>query len=126
MNFVKQKNHKLETVKLISSVTLKSWLETGKQVSIVDIRPVSQRPESPISESIHIDVYDKLKQNDNSAFDNLHLDKSVPIVTFCGGGKVSIIAAEMLSLKGYDAFSLEGGLNEWNKFNTTEAKSAVL
>ncbi len=116
----------METVKLISSATLKRWLETGKKVSIVDIRPGSQRSESSISGSIHIDVYDKVKQNDSSAFDNLHLDNLVPIVTFCGGGKASMIAAEMLSLKGYDAFSLEGGLNEWNKFNTTEAKSAVL
>jgi rhodanese-related sulfurtransferase len=116
----------LETVKLISSATLKSWLETGKKVSIVDIRPGSQRPESPISGSIHIDVYDKLKQNDSSAFDNLYLDKLIPVVTFCGGGKASIIAAEMLALKGYDAFSLEGGLSEWNKFDTTKTKPAVL
>ncbi len=111
---------------MISSATLKSWLETGKKVSIVDIRPASQRPESPITGSIHVDVYDKLKQNDKSAFDNLHLDKSIPVVTFCGGGKASMVAAEMLSLKGYDAFSLEGGLTEWNKFNTNEAKPIVL
>ncbi len=116
----------METVKLISSAKLKSWLETDKKVSIVDIRSANQRTGSSIQGSIHIDVYDKLKQNDSSAFDNLHLDKSVPIVTFCGGGKASMIAAAMLSLKGYDAFSLEGGLNEWNKFNSTEAKSAVL
>jgi rhodanese-related sulfurtransferase len=116
----------LETVKLISVAILKKWLDTGKKVSILDIRPASQRTESSITGSIHIDVYDKLKQNDSSAFDNLHLDKSVPIVTFCGGGKASMIAAAMLSLKGYDAFSLEGGLNEWNKFHTTEAKSVVL
>jgi rhodanese-related sulfurtransferase len=116
----------LATVKLISSATLKSWLETGKKVSIVDIRPASQRPESPISGSIHIDVYDKLKQNDSSAFDNLYLDKLIPIVTFCGGGKASMIAAEMLAVKGFDAFSLEGGLTEWNKFNINEAKSTLL
>jgi rhodanese-related sulfurtransferase len=114
------------TVKLISSATLKRWLETGKKVSIVDIRPASQRTDSSIQGSIHIDVYDKLKQNNSSVFDNLHLDNLVPIVTFCSGGKASMIAAEILSLKGYDAFSLEGGLTEWNKFNTTKAKSVVL
>lgn len=116
----------METVKLILSSTLKRWLESGKKVSILDIRPASQRSESLISGSIHIDVYNKLKQNDSSAFDNLHLDKSVPVVTFCGGGKASMIAAEMLSLKGYDAFSLEGGLNEWNKFNAFETKFAAV
>lgn len=116
----------MENVKLICPATLKSWLETGTKVSILDIRPASQRPESSISGSIYIDVYDKLKQNDSSVFDNLHLDKSVPVVTFCGGGKASMIAAEMLSLKGYDAFSLEGGLTEWNRFNAFETKSAVL
>jgi rhodanese-related sulfurtransferase len=126
MTFVKQKFHKMETVKLISSATLKSWLETSKKVSIVDIRPGSQRSESSITESIHVEVYDKLKQNDSSAFDNLYLDKSIPVVTFCGGGEASIIAVEMLALKGYDAFSLEGGHTEWNQFTTNPIKPAVL
>jgi rhodanese-related sulfurtransferase len=116
----------METVKLISGETLRSWLDTDKKVSIVDIRPASQRSESSITGSIHVDAYDMLKQNDSSAFDNLYLDKSIPVVTFCGGGKASMIAAEMLAAKGYNAFSLEGGLNEWNKFNTTEVKSTVL
>jgi rhodanese-related sulfurtransferase len=116
----------MQTVKLISSATLKKWLKTDKQVSIVDIRPASQRTELSIQGSIHVDVYDKLKQNDNSAFDNLYLDKSVPVVTFCGGGKASVVAAKMLGLKGYDAFSLEGGLTEWNQSDVTPINTAVV
>jgi rhodanese-related sulfurtransferase len=116
----------METVKLISAATLRSWLDAGKKVSVIDIRPASQRPESSITGSIHVDVYDKLKQNDSSVFDNLYLDKSIPVITFCNGGKASMIAAEMLTLKGYDTFSLEGGLNKWNQFNAIETKSGVL
>jgi rhodanese-related sulfurtransferase len=116
----------METIKLISAATLRSWFDAGKKVSIIDVRPAGQRQLSSITGSIHVDAYDKLKLNDSSAFDNLYLDKSIPIVTFCNGGKVSIVAAEMLAHKGYDTFSLEGGLNEWNQFNTIETKSAVL
>jgi rhodanese-related sulfurtransferase len=116
----------LETVKLINAEILKSWLENGKKVSIIDIRPAGQWQQPSITGSIHVDVYDKLKQNDSSAFENLYLDKSIPVVIFCNGGKASMIAAEMLTLKGYDTFSLEGGLTEWNQFNAIEIKSAVL
>ena len=111
---------------MINAEILKSCLENGKKVSIIDIRPAGQWQQPSITGSIHVDVYDKLKQNDSSAFENLYLDKSIPIVTFCGGGKASIIAAEMLALKGCDTFSLEGGLIKWNRFNTIEIKSAVL
>ena len=120
------KFHKMEAIELIRAETLRNWLDTGKKVSIIDVRPAGQRQLSSITGSIHVDAYDKLKLNDSSAFDNLYLDKSIPVVTFCNGGKVSMVATEMLAHKGYDTFSLEGGLTEWNQFNAIETKSGVL
>jgi rhodanese-related sulfurtransferase len=105
----------MDDVKQIDTTTLKNWLATGKEVSILDIRPIKERLYSLIPGSIHVDVYDKLKQNDVSAFDDLHLDKSIPVVTFCAGGNTSLIAAEMLVQKGYDALSLEGGITKWDQ-----------
>lgn len=109
------------TVKLVNAEILKNWLDTGKKVSIVDIRPVSQRSGASIPGSIHVDAYNKVKLNDHSAFDSLYLDKSIPVVTFCAGGKASITAAEMLAHNGYNAYSLDGGLEGWNKYSAVKS-----
>jgi len=98
----------------IDTNTLRNWLESGKKVSILDIRPIQEREEWFIPQSIHIDAYEKLKAKDESALEGLHLDKSIPVVTVCAGGKTSLIAADMLQQKGYNAFSLRDGMKGWS------------
>ena len=49
----------------IKANTLQNWLETGIVVSILDIRPMQQRAEAFIPQSIHFNAYDK--SNANSA-----------------------------------------------------------
>lgn len=77
-------------VKTINTDTLRNWLELGHPLSILDIRPTSERSEWFIPHSIHFNAYEKLKNNDFEAFNGLHLDKNVPVVTFCAGGKMSL------------------------------------
>ena len=77
-------------VKTINTDTLRNWLELGHPLSILDIRPMSERAEWFIPQSIHINAYEKLKNNDFEAFNGLHLDKNVPVVTFCAGGKMNL------------------------------------
>jgi glyoxylase-like metal-dependent hydrolase (beta-lactamase superfamily II)/rhodanese-related sulfurtransferase len=98
----------------IDTATLSHWLATGEKVNVLDIRPEQERIEWFIPGSIHIDAYNKLKRNDISVFDNLHLDKSIPIVTVCTGGKTSRIAADILQQKGYKGFSLQNGMKGWS------------
>src|SRR3954447_3824449 len=44
-----------------------------------------------------------------------------PVVTVCGAGKVSLIAAEHLRARGFDARSLAGGMKAWSlAWNTAE------
>ncbi len=100
--------------KIIDSNTLRNWLEVGQPVSILDIRPLAERTEWQIPNSIHFNAYDKLKQNDLEAFNGLHLDKSIPVVTFCAGGELSLVAAELLTMQGYDTYSLQGGMKGWS------------
>lgn len=94
--------------------TLSEWLEDKKSVTVLDVRPKSEREEWSIPGSIHADVYDKLKAGDTKAFDDIELDKGKPVVTVCAAGKTSMKAAELLKDKGYDVYSLEGGMKAWN------------
>ena len=102
------------SIKQIDTNTLRSWLETGKEVSLLDIRPIEQRTEWFIPGSIYFNAYDKLKAKNPDALKGLHLDKTVPVVTICAGGKTSMIAACLLQEQGFTAYSLEGGMNGWS------------
>jgi len=104
----------MEEIKTLNANTLRNWLEIGQPVSILDIRPISERAEWHIPNSIHFNAYEKLKNNNFEAFCGLHLDRSVPVVTYCAGGKMSLVAAKILQMQGYDTYSLEGGLKAWS------------
>ncbi len=104
----------MEGVKEIDTPTLRTWLETGKKVTVLDIRPVQERMEWFIPGSIYLDAYDRLKANNPEALKGLHLDKTVPVVTICAGGKTSAIAAELLQKQGFEAYSLQGGMKGWS------------
>lgn len=85
-------------INTISANTLRNWLEIGQSVSILDIRPITERAEWHIPQSIHFNAYEKLKNNDSDAFNGLFLDKNIPVVTYCGGGKMSLVAAKLLQM----------------------------
>jgi glyoxylase-like metal-dependent hydrolase (beta-lactamase superfamily II)/rhodanese-related sulfurtransferase len=110
---VQQKSQMAEA-KTIDTNTLCNWLETDQPVSILDIRPSAERMDWYIPNSVHFNAYDKLKNNDTGAFNGLHLDKSIPVVTFCAGGRISLVAARMLQARGYNVFSLEEGMKGWS------------
>lgn len=104
----------MEGKKEISADTLRYWLESGTEVSILDIRSIQERKEWFIPGSISFAAYDKLKAHNPDALKGLHLDKTIPVVTVCGGGKTSLIAAEQLNGKGFKAYSLQGGMRNWS------------
>jgi rhodanese-related sulfurtransferase len=99
---------------LISKEELHALLKQNKPVTILDIRLQKDREEFIIPGSVHADVYDKLKVQDDQAFDALNIPHHQLIVTVCNGGSLSITAAEILQRKGYKALSLEGGMKNWN------------
>jgi glyoxylase-like metal-dependent hydrolase (beta-lactamase superfamily II)/rhodanese-related sulfurtransferase len=103
----------IEDLKIDAGI-LANWLTQKIPVTILDVRPKSEREEWSIPGSIHTDIYDKLKANDPDAFDGVTLNRDVPVVTVCAAGKTSLKAAGMLKQKGFNAYSLDGGIKAWN------------
>ena len=50
----------MEDVKQISTNTLQSWLESAKEINVLDVRPIQERIEWFIPGSIYFNAYDKL------------------------------------------------------------------
>jgi rhodanese-related sulfurtransferase len=101
------------------AMTLRDMLERGERVTVVDVRKGEDHAEWSIPGSVHVD--DALNSGDDRAMEGLALPEGEPIVTVCGRGRSSAVAAEQLRRQGYDAFSLEGGMKAWSLvWNTAE------
>jgi glyoxylase-like metal-dependent hydrolase (beta-lactamase superfamily II) len=100
------------------------WLEQHKRVLVLDVRTAADRAEWAIPDSIHVDAYAALKANDPNALTALDLPTDIPIVTVCGAGKVSLVAAEQLAERAYTTYSLAGGMQAWSlAWNVAELPS---
>lgn len=94
--------------------TLRQWLADARAVTILDVRPTAERAEWSIPGSIHIDAYHALKAHDPQALATVDLPAGIPVVTVCGAGKTSRVAAEQLAARGYEVYSLDGGMQAWS------------
>jgi len=101
--------------------TLRDWLAEGRPLTMLDVRPATERAEWWIPGSLHVDVYDRLKTGDHTALADVELPADTPVVPICAAGKTSLIAAEQLRARGVDTLSLEGGMRAWSlAWNTAE------
>lgn len=100
--------------KTITVETLREKLDKHEPVFILDVRPVEERKEWRIAESLHIDAYKRLKSGDYSVLDDVEIPAKSTVITVCAAGRTSLIAADALRKKGIQAYSLEGGMKAWN------------
>ena len=98
----------------IDAGTLRRWLDEGSPVIVLDVRRAEDRAEWAIPGSIHVDAYRALKSGDPAALAGIELSADAPVVTVCGMGHASRVAAEQLQARGYRALSLEGGMRAWS------------
>ena len=100
---------------------LRSALEGGRRVLVLDVRKAADRAEWAIPGSRHVDAYDALKDGNPGALADADIPRDTPVVTVCGAGQTSLAAMEHLRGRGYDARSLAGGMKAWSlAWNTAE------
>ena len=108
----------------MSAETLRGWLEQGKPVFILDVRPTEEREEWKIPGSHYIDAYQRLKSGDMSVMNEVDIPGHTPVVTVCEAGRTSLIAARELKKRGLQVYSLEGGMKAWSlAWNEAELKN---
>lgn len=98
----------------ITVATLRRMLDEGQPVTVVDIRPDAEWAEWSIPGAVHVDAYAALKAGQPNALAALNVPADRPVVTICAAGRVSLIAAEQLRARGFDACSLAGGMKAWS------------
>lgn len=98
----------------INAETLRKWIEEGKPVFILDVRPKEQRDEWKIPGSIYLDAYKRLNEGDVSVLDEISIPENTEVITVCAAGRTSQIAATELRKKGIEAYSLENGMKGWS------------
>jgi glyoxylase-like metal-dependent hydrolase (beta-lactamase superfamily II) len=98
----------------INVEALRALLECGRPIIVLDIRRADERAEWAIPGSVHVDAYDALKAGDPDALADVDLPADRPIITVCGAGKTSAIAAQQLRARGFQALSLVGGMKAWS------------
>src|SRR5256886_15035814 len=109
------------TARTISTEGLRELLEQRAPVTVLDVRPATERAEWAIPGSVHVDAYAALRSGNPTALADFHPANGDRVVTVCAAGKTSMLAAERLRARGLDAVSLEGGMRAWSlAWNTAE------
>ena len=105
----------------IDARTLQEMLQRGERVTLVDVRRREQHAEGSIPGSLNFDAYDALHSGDERAMEGLELPEGERVVSFCNRGTSGAAAAEQLRRRGYEAHSLEGGLEAWKGLQRARA-----
>jgi rhodanese-related sulfurtransferase len=87
---------------------LKRWLDEGRCVQLVDSRTALEYGQGTIASAQHAPVTGL-----PGAINRLRLEKDCPVVLVCLSGHRSRPGTRLLRSRGYQAFSLKGGVLAW-------------
>lgn len=94
----------------ISPQELHHWLEEGQPVQLADARTSLEYQQGTIGAARHAPLSEMPR-----SLDRLGLDPAVPIVMLCLSGHRSIPGTRWLRSRGYQAYSLKGGILAWKR-----------
>ena len=100
--------------KQIDVETLRGWLDTQHPVTVLDVRSDEDRAQWAIPGSTHLNAYQSLRSGQPGVLADAVLATDRPVVTVCGAGRMSLVAADFLSERGFDVHSLTGGMKAWS------------
>ncbi len=92
---------------------LQTVLSTHSELQLVDVRTPEECEKGMINKAMNIDV----TSEDFEGKALKLLKKDIPVYLYCRSGGRSIIAAEMLTEKGFEVYNLEGGYLNWKEEN---------
>jgi len=94
--------------------TLRDWLESGRPVTVLDIRPADQREEWCIPGSLHVDARTAMRPSAPATVGGVRIPEGQPVVAVCTQGRSSVLAVRALRERGFEALSLKGGMQAWS------------
>ncbi len=93
---------------------LREWLDSGRPVTVLDIRPATQREEWSIPGSLHVEAQAAMRPGAPATIAGVPVPPGQPVVAVCAQGKSSQLAARALREQGIEALSLKGGMQAWS------------
>ena len=92
----------------VSPETLKSWLDSGRQLQLIDARTRSEYCSGTISDAWYAPV-----SSLPASLDELAVSPDIPVVALCLTGYRSRPVVRLLRRKHIEAYSLRGGITCW-------------
>jgi rhodanese-related sulfurtransferase len=92
----------------VSPQEFHAWLNDGRNVQVVDARTALEYRQGTIGDAVHAPLTEM-----PSSMERLALDPSRPVVMVCLSGHRSRPGTQWLRERGYEAYSLRGGVMAW-------------
>ena len=83
-----------------------SWLAEHRGVQVIDVREAYEREAGHIADTRHIALVELSSQAAT-------VERDRPVVFYCRVGRRSEMAAQAFRGAGFDAYSMQGGLQRW-------------
>jgi rhodanese-related sulfurtransferase len=94
----------------ITPQELKRWLDSGRPLHIADARTAAEFRLGSLPGAQHAPLTGM-----PTSLAGLHLNNDRPVVMLCLSGHRSLPGARWLRRRGYEAYSLKGGLLAWQR-----------